>query len=222
MSEAAKINLVGVDKETLLANIAKIRDWDNGKNYPIIVIGNEGKEHMDTIDNVWAAINDDKIEEYLNSPQKPSVSDIDLSPKKPEAPKLDSIYKGSINFEIRWYGNQAEIVVEDPDFYKRAAMLQQIHLDMGNLLEEMKNRPKKEKGGFDENEKRRVISARHLLDKFINSYLGNIWMHEHQQPEYIDPRKAGDPVEENEIAEELPKEDPTSNLTVVKNIENEK
>ena len=109
-------------------------------------------------------------------------------------PQPDRVHKGSIEFEIRWYGNQAEIIVKEPDLYKRAAMLQHVHSDLSNLLINMKDQPKSVQKKFTTEEKRRVISAKNLMDKFINAYLNNIWAYEHPT------------VVKEEIKEELPKE----------------
>ncbi len=216
MSESAKISLVGATKEQLLENIQKISDWDKERKYRIIVIGHEGKEHYDSIDNVERVIKEDRIDQYLTD-----ISAFDM-PNKPvkEPIKPDSIHKGSINFEIHWYGNQAHIIIEDLDFYKRVAMLYQVEQDLGILVDNMRTEPKKVKSNFTSVDKASTIRAKHLIGKFINSYLINIWNKEHPV-ERPDPRQAKNPVEEDEIAEssireEQPKEEIVSNLKVVK------
>lgn len=182
MSESAKINLIGFDKETLISNIEKIRAWDNNNNFPIIVIGHEGKEHYDTIDNVANAIYEDRIGEYLT--QKEVIKDEDASKPK-QIIKPDSVHKGSIDYEIRWYGKQAQIVVTNSEnnFHARVAMLHQVHVDLGILLENIKNEPKKVKAHFANTDKTRVIHARFLIDKFVTSYLNRIWFEDHLSAE---------------------------------------
>lgn len=188
MSESAKINLVGFDKATLLENIEKIRAWDNNHNFPIIVIGNDGKEHYDTIDNVFKVINEDRIQEYLSSRVEHKLFN-DNDPSQPEEKltkepiKPDSVHKGTINFEIRWYGKQAHIIIDEPDLYKRAAMLHQVHVDLGILLDNMRTNPKEIKKNFTSTDKTSVIKSRYLIDKFINSYLGRIWAEENMTEE---------------------------------------
>ena len=58
MSQAARIILVGVPHSEIMQELLRIKKWDNGANYPIIVDIN-GKEHYDTLDNVENALNND-------------------------------------------------------------------------------------------------------------------------------------------------------------------
>jgi hypothetical protein len=63
MSEQAKIVIVGQPRAKLLAELAAIKKWDNGHNYPILVsVGNKSIE--DTIVNVEAAIKND-LSKYI-------------------------------------------------------------------------------------------------------------------------------------------------------------
>jgi hypothetical protein len=209
MSESAKINLVGFDKSILINNIQKIRIWDNNNNYPIIVIGNEGREHYDTIDNVFKVIIEDKIEEYLANPPKSPHQDL-FGPEKKmvkEPIKPDRIHKGVINFEIRWYGKQAHIVVDEPDFHKRVVMLHQVYEDLGVLVQSMRDKPKEVKKNFTTSDRASVIKSRYLIDKFINSYLGRIWAQENlteaEQAKIIEKQAKADEREINEIEKEI-------------------
>jgi hypothetical protein len=73
MSESAKIILCGHPRESLLAEIASIRKWDNGHNYPILVSANGNVFIDDSIDNVENAINNNLvkyIEDNFNSKNK--------------------------------------------------------------------------------------------------------------------------------------------------------
>lgn len=58
MSQAAKIILVGIPHSEIVKELQRIKSWDNGANYQIIVDIN-GKEHYDTLDNVESALNND-------------------------------------------------------------------------------------------------------------------------------------------------------------------
>lgn len=58
--EAAKIGLIGHSRESLLAEIASIKAWDAGNDYPISVVVN-GRTKTDSISNVENAINNDLI-----------------------------------------------------------------------------------------------------------------------------------------------------------------
>ncbi len=65
MSEAAKLILVGTPHSEIVKELAKIKAWDAGANYPIIVDIN-GKQMYDSIQNVENALNVD-LSAYIQS-----------------------------------------------------------------------------------------------------------------------------------------------------------
>lgn len=59
MSETARLVIVGSPKETILSELLKIRAWDNGNNYPILICDGTGKEVLTSIDQAESYINTD-------------------------------------------------------------------------------------------------------------------------------------------------------------------
>lgn len=64
MSASVKIMIIGQPREALLSEIARIKEWDNGKDYPIIVNAGPGRERYDSLGNIESAIKGD-LAEYL-------------------------------------------------------------------------------------------------------------------------------------------------------------
>lgn len=79
MSESAKILLAECgeeDRSAMLCLLAKIREWDNGSNYPIIVENPNGLTKYDSIDNIENVIKENRILDYWMYEVKPT-SNID-------------------------------------------------------------------------------------------------------------------------------------------------
>lgn len=65
MSEAAKIMILNVPKETLLMELAKIEIWDHGHNYDIKVCLSEDLYIYDKISNLKFHIENDALQSYM-------------------------------------------------------------------------------------------------------------------------------------------------------------
>jgi hypothetical protein len=64
MSQSAEMILIGKSTESLLTEIERIKAWDNGHDYPIIVSAETGKSFSDSISNVENAIKNN-LADYL-------------------------------------------------------------------------------------------------------------------------------------------------------------
>ncbi|MCC7514586.1 MAG: hypothetical protein IT212_07820 [Bacteroidia bacterium] len=100
-----------------------------------------------------------------------------------EERKPDMIHKGSINYEIKWFGNQAQIVIHDMSYEHRVVIMHQAEEDLRTLIHQMKVNPKGIKDNFTTAEKAGIMKARYMMEKFLVKFLNAVWvrMHKKQQ-----------------------------------------
>ncbi len=103
----------------------------------------------------------------------------ELLPPPPRIP--DHSYKGCINYEINWFGNQAEVKIFDMTYEHRVAIMHQAHEDFVVLLHQMKTNPKGIKDHFTTTEKAGIMKTRFMLEKFLMKFLNAVWARMHEQ-----------------------------------------